>query len=253
MAASSDLSKAPDDRPFPPCPPCPPGPRGPVGPPGPRGPVGPSGPQGVPGSLNSTAACFVFAQLAHLLEQLMDYYPTQKISFFIPGTSSQLMKGWIQQIYVSTEGTYGGLIIIDTDEGIYNGVPISAIAALKFDDPTVGYIQGITYLTKPDFPPGCDTNIVTAIYEYISEIPSDVAVTLAVGSETYATSLIPSLIYLNKYGLIVLANENGTNPVFVPVTYLSSIATDATADKGKESVRGGAEAESAQPADIHKD
>ena len=228
MAASSDLLKAPDDRPFPPCPPCSPGSRGPVGPPGPRGPVGPIGPQGVPGSLNSTATCFVLAQLVHLFEQLMDYYSDRYISFFIPGTSPWLMKGKVQQIYVSTEGTYGGLLVIDTEDGTHIGVPISAIAALKFDDSTVGYNNNITYLTKPDFPPGCDTNIVTAIYEYVSAIPSDTVVTLAVGSETYETSFIPSLVYLNKYGLIVLANEDGTNPVFVPVTYLASIATNTT-------------------------
>ncbi len=251
MAASFDSSRASDDRPFPPCPPCPPGPRGPAGPPGPRGPVGPpgpKGPRGVPGSLNSTAACFVLAQLAHLLEQLIDYYPDQSISIFIPGSSGQWLRTKIQKVYVSTEGTYGGLLVlVDWYEGLYLCVPISAIAALKFDDPTVAYNSAITYLAKPDFPPGCDTNIVTAIYEYVSEIPGDVAVTLTVGSSAYSTSVDPSPIYLNQCGLIVLADESGTNLVFVPVTYLASIATDATAGEEKESADGGIEAESAPP------
>ena len=67
--------------PFPPCP------RGPAGPPG------PPGPRGLPGSLNSTAACFVYAQLAHLLEQLIELYPGLTLYVFLPGISPWWISG----------------------------------------------------------------------------------------------------------------------------------------------------------------
>lgn len=78
----SDPTSTSDASPMPPpFPPCPPGPRGPAGPPGPQGLRGPAG------SLNNTAQSFVYAQLAHLLEQLIDLYPGLTLYVFLPGIS----------------------------------------------------------------------------------------------------------------------------------------------------------------------
>ena len=192
---------------FPPFPPCPRGPAGPPGPPGPRG---------LPGSLNSTAACFVYAQLAHLLEQLIELYPGLTLYVFLPGISPWWISGIPERVYQSTEGTYAGLFILDGSGEV--AFPLSAIAALQFETGTAVYNPAITYLPKPTFPPGCDTNIVTAIYEYVATLTGEVLIN--VGSNVRSTGPI----YLNRYGLIVQADELGNDPAFVPLTYITGIA-----------------------------
>lgn len=202
---------------HPPFPPCPPGPRGPAGPPGPMGPRGPAG------SLNNTAQCFVYAQLAHLLEQLIDLYPGLILYVFLPGISPWWISGVPYQVYKSAEGTYGGLFLLG--DGGYVAFPLNAIAALQFETGTAVYNPAITYLSKPDFPPGCDTNIVTAIHEYVSTIPGDINVLFNIGSNVRSTGPI----YLNKYGLIVQADEHGNDPAFIPTTFITGIAPQTTA------------------------
>ena len=225
MASSFDLSKASDGRLFPPCPPWPPCPipRGPAGPPGPIGPAGLMGPLGAPGSLNGTAACFVYAQLAHLLEQLIAYYPGLEIHLFSMGNTPWELVGVPQKVYVSTEGTYGGLFIMKR-EGIEDiAVPINKIALLQFKNGAVAYNPAITYLPKPDFPPGCDKNILTAIYEFVPTLPKDIGLIIFdIGTKLKLYCSVNS-IYLNQYGLIVLAGKYGNNPSFIPVTYMTSI------------------------------
>lgn len=168
--------------PFPPFPPCPPGPRGPAGPPGSMGPRGPAG------SLNKTAQCFVYPQLAHLLEQLIDLYPGLTLYVFLPGISPWWVSGAPYQVYKSAEGTYGGLFLLS--DGGYVAFTLSAIAALQFETDTAVYNPAITYLSKPDFPPGCDTNIITAIHEYVSTIPGDIDVLFNIGSYVRSTGPI---------------------------------------------------------------
>lgn len=193
--------------PFPPGPPGPPGPRGPVGPPGSTGSRGPAG------SMNNTALCFAYAQLAHLLEQLIEYYPGLTLYVFLPGISPWWISGIPYQVYTSAEGTYGGLFLI---EGGQVAFPLNAIAALQFETGTAVYNPAITYLPKPDFPPGCDTNIITAVHDFVSTIPSGTDVLFNLGSNVRSTGPI----YLNNYGLIVQADELGNDPAFIPVTTL---------------------------------
>ncbi|HPR40841.1 MAG TPA: hypothetical protein PKY19_02300 [Oscillospiraceae bacterium] len=201
---------------FPPFPPCP---RGPAGPPGPLG------PRGLPGSLNSTAACFVYAQLAHLLEQLIELYPGMTLYVFLPGISPWWVSGIPERVYQSTEGTYAGLFILDGSGEV--AFPLSAIAALQFETGTAVYNPAITYLPKPTFPPGCDTNIVTAIYEYVSTLTGEVLINI--GSNVRSTGPI----YLNRYGMIVQADELGNDPAFVPLTYITGIAPQEMASEAE--------------------
>jgi len=197
---------------WPPCPPCPPGPPGPRGLPGPPG---PRGLPGLPGSLNSTAACFVYAQLAHLLEQFLDLYPGQTLYVFMPGLSPWWISGIPDQVIISAEGTYAGLFLLD---GAYPvAFPLSAIAALQFETGAV-YNPAITFLSKPDFPPGCDTNIITAIHDYVATLTGDVLFDIA----SVADSMGP--IYQNPYGLIVQADALGNDPSFIPTTFITAIA-----------------------------
>ena len=196
--------------PFPPCPPGPPGPRGLPGPPGPRG------LRGLPGSLNNTAECFVYAQLAHLLEQLIDLYPGLTLYVFMPGIGPWWISGIPDRVFQSSEGTYAGLFLLDGEYPV--AFPLSAIAALQFETGTAVYNPAITYLPKPDFPPGCDTNIVTAIHDYVATLTGDVLFDFA----SVADSLGP--IYQNPYGLIVQADALGNDPTFIPVTFITAIA-----------------------------
>ncbi|MEA4965546.1 MAG: hypothetical protein VB055_06975 [Oscillospiraceae bacterium] len=217
---------------HPPFPPCPPGPRGPAGPPGQQGLRGPAG------SLNYTAQNFVYAQLAHLLEQIIDLYPGVPLYVFLPGISPWWISGIPTQVYKSAEGTYGGLLLLESGEVAF---PLSAIAALQFAEDGVVYNPAITYLSKPDFPPGYDTNIITAIHDFVATIPGDIDVLFNLGSNIRSTGPI----YLNKYGLIVQADALGNDPAFLPPTFITGIAPQYTAGDGAKKAAGSAEAKRA--------
>ena len=223
---------------HPPFPTCPPGPRGPAGP------QGPPGPRGLPGSLNNTAESFVYAQLAHLLEQLIEYYPGLTLYVFLPGISPWWISGIPYRVYQSTEGTFAGLFMLNGSGEV--AFPLSAIAALQFETDTAVYNPAITYLPKPIFPPGYDTNIVTAIYEYVATLTGTVL--FNIGSNVRSMDLI----YKNKYGLIVQAtDELGNNPAFIPVTHITGIAPQETAGGAKKiEAFGSGRAESAPPTRI---
>ncbi|NMC56470.1 MAG: hypothetical protein GYA50_04540 [Eubacteriaceae bacterium] len=208
-------------HPYPPFPPCP---RGPVGPQGPQGPKGPAG------SMDNTAECFAYAQLAHVLAQLISYYPTSTLFVFLKGISPWWISGVPYQLYVSSEGTYGGLFILNSSG--YVAIPISAITALQFDTGAV-YNPAITYLSKPDFPQGCDTNIITAIYDYVATLTGEVL--FDTGSNVHSTGPI----YLNKYGIIVQADALGNDPAWIPVLPITAIAPQDTAAKNPTSVETG--------------
>ena len=197
---------------------------GPVGNPGPAGSNGPTGPAG---SMDNTEISVAYAQLAHLLEQLISYYPTSTLYVFLKGLSPWWISGIPYQLFVSDEGTFGGLFILNSSG--YVAIPLSAITALQFDDGAV-YNPAITYLSKPDFPPGYDTNIITAVYDYISTLSGDVLIDT--GSNVY--SMGP--VYLNKYGIIVQADQFGNDPAWIPVLPITAIAPQDTAAKNPTSI-----------------
>ncbi|MCI1931869.1 MAG: hypothetical protein LKJ13_09310 [Clostridia bacterium] len=211
--------------PFPPYPPCPPPcQRGPAGPPGPQG------LRGLPGSLNNTAISFAYAQLANLIKQLIEYYPTNTLNVYIIGFTPSLVSGLPYDLYSSTEGTFGSLFILD-DGGNHQAVPLSAICAMQFDTTSgsVAYNPAITYIPKPDFPPGYDTNEITAIHDYVGDMTTDV--------QFYMASHVASngSVYLNPYGLIVQANTDGTNPLFIPVMHIIAFEPYTTTTTGGKS------------------
>lgn len=203
--------------PWPPYPPCPPIPRGPVGPPG------PPGPRGLPGSMNTTATSFAYAQLAHLLEQFISLYPASTLYVFLSGFNFWYVAGTPYQLYKSSEGTFGGLMI--ENDGGYAAIPLTAITALQFETGTMVYNPAITYLPKPNFPPGYDTNILTAVYDYVNTITGDM--TIYTGCRVYSTGPL----YLNKYGMIIQADAAGNDPAFIPVMNITGIVPDTAAKK----------------------
>lgn len=191
----------------------------------------------------SSAICFCYAQLAHLLEQLIVLYPGSTLYVFLPGISPWWISGIPYQVYKSEEGTYGGLFLLNGDG--YVAFPLNAIAALQFETGTAVYNPAITYLPKPDFPPGCDTNIVTAIHDYVSTLSGDVL--FNIGSNVRSTGPI----YLNEYGLIVQADEFGNDPAFLPLTHITGIAPQAAASAAMQKAASDSkEAKSAPPTKI---
>ncbi|MEL7565482.1 MAG: DNRLRE domain-containing protein [Dehalobacterium sp.] len=161
-----------------------------------------------------TAICFSFAQLAHIIEQIIQLYPTNVITVFTTGLSASSVTGTPYQLYSSAEGTYGGLFIL-LDNGQEEAISLNAITAIYTGDGTV-YDPSITYLSPPTFPQGCDTNIITAYHDYL---PVETDVTMYMGSNITASGTI----YKNEYGILVLSDTDGNTPIFVPVTNIRVI------------------------------
>ena len=77
---------------------------------GPPGPPGPFGPPGRPGDLNETAVSFTYAQLAHVIEQIIYYYPTTTLLAYATGFTFAGLEGTPVELFSSPDGTYGGLL-----------------------------------------------------------------------------------------------------------------------------------------------
>jgi hypothetical protein len=192
---------------------------------GPPGPPGPFGPPGKQGDLNDTATSFVYAQLAQVIKQVIRYYPTTVVTSYSTGFSVTGLQGTPVELYESPDGTYGGLFVVqdNTDVG---AMPLQAISAIALSDGSV-YNPALTYLSKPVFPNGYDTNIVTAIHDYL---PLFTPVVIYAG----ALIQITGIIYKNVYGMLVVADDtSGNNPVFVPITNITAIIPTFNTLSGK--------------------
>lgn len=189
---------------------------------GPAGPPGPPGPRGFPGSLNNTAISFAYAQLAHLLEQLITLYPTTDVTVYFTSLSPSTVTGKPYQLYTSTSGTFGGIFVVGDASGNV-AVPLTAISGIDFGTGSgVVYNPAITFLTKPYFPPGYDTNIITAIHDYAA------AMTGTIQIDTNIFVYGQGIVYKNPYGLIVLSDASGNEPAFIPVLQIFAMFPIAT-------------------------
>lgn len=185
---------------------------------GPTGPPGPPGPPGMTGNLNNTAVCFCYAQLAHVIEQIIKYYPTTTIRAFTPGFNFAGLHGLPTELYASKDSTYGGLFVI-TEEEDSGAIPLSSIATINLGE-GVAYNPAINYIPKPTFPEGFDRNIVTAVHDYLP-ISTPVAI--------YSGSLIETtgIVYKNEYGMLVVADDTlGNNATFVIPSLIRGIVPD---------------------------
>ena len=195
-----------------------------TGPPGPPGPFGPPGP---PGNLNDTAFSFVYAQLANVLTQLIQYYPTTVLRAYTIGFAFTFagLEGTPVKLLASPDASYGGLFVME--EGAETGaLPLHAIASLAYAG-GVAYNPAIHFIPKPKFPPGWDYNIITAVHDNLTV--GD-AVTVYTGGSVEAKGVV----YKNPYGMIVIADDlTGINPTFIPITNLTGILRDTAATGGK--------------------
>lgn len=164
--------------------------------------------------VQASALCFSYAQLAHIIEQLITFYPESVMTVYTKGLVSSAVSGTPYQLYKSSVGTYGALFIL-TDTGVQTAIPLNSIAAIYTGDGTV-YNPSITYLNAPVFPAGCDTNLITAYHEYL---PVSTEVSINSGAVVQASGAI----YKNEYGIIVLSDADGNTPVFIPVLNTTDI------------------------------
>lgn len=182
---------------------------------GPPGPPGPYGPPGRPGNLIDTAISFTYAQLANVLAQIVRYYPTTVLRAYATGFTFAALVGTPVELYASPDATYGGLFVVE-ESGDRGAIPLSSISSVTFLG-GVPYNLAISYLPKPVFPTGFDTNIVTAFHDYL---PVGTPVSVYMGSVVQ----VDGIVYKNVYGMLVVADDMlGTNPSFIPVTNITGI------------------------------
>ncbi len=162
----------------------------------------------------NTAICFSYAQLAHIIEQLILMYPTNIMTVYTNGFKASGITGTPYRLFSSQEGTYGALFIL-MDNGQQEVIPLNTITAIYTGDATV-YNPAISYLKPPKFPAGCDTDLITAYYEYL---PVSTEVLMYLGAIVEATGIV----YKNEYDVIVLSDTDGNTPVFIPVTNITAI------------------------------
>lgn len=192
---------------------------------GPPGPPGPYGPPGRPGNLNDTAVSFTYAQLAHVLTQLIQFYPATVVKAYTIGFAFTFagLEGTPVELYTSADASYGGLFVME-DAPNTGALPLQAIASLVYTG-GVAYNPAIAFIPKPEFPPGCDNNILTAVHDYLT-IGDSVTVYTGGGVEAVG------VVYKNPYGMIVIADDiTGLNPTFIPITNLTGILAPTTSGK----------------------
>lgn len=175
-----------------------------------------------PAVLN-TGTNFLYNQLAHIIEQIVQLYPSSTVTVFTKGLTASSITGTPYELYKSSTGTSGALFVL-MDAGQQEIIPLSAIAAIYTGQGTV-YNPSIAYLAPPqEFTPGFDANLITAYYEYLSTVTG---VTVYAGSNITASGSI----YKNEYGIIVLSDSAGNTPVFVPLNNITAVLPDLPAGR----------------------
>ncbi len=197
------------------------------GPTGPIGPTGPTGPTGPSSTLANSTLCFCQAQLAHVIEQLMEKYSGN--TFTVYTNSWFNVVGVPSALYQSPEGNGPGIFILTDDTGNFASVTLNTITAITVGSGTI-YDSTITYLA-PTLPlsPGCDTDVVTAIHDYLP-ISSDVL-------NIYSEILLESTgnVIKNEYGMLVLQSSTDNHPIFIAPLHIVISETISAEKKVKES------------------
>ena len=180
---------------------------------------------------DNTGTNFAYAQLAHVIEQLITLYPTNVFTVFTRGFTASSVTGTPYELFKSSSGTFGTLFILD-DAGQKEAIPLNAITAIYVGNGTV-YNPSITYLTPSGLASGFDTNLLTAYYEYL---PVSTEIEMFIGSNIRASGMV----YKNEYGIIVLSDTEGNTPIFIPVfninVALPSFSTTTASKSGTPKV-----------------
>lgn len=156
----------------------------------------------------TAAANFSLSQLAHVIKQIIKFYPTNTITVFTSGFTVSSITGTPFSITLSPDGTYGGLFILE-DGGQQELIPLDTITAIYTGDGTL-YNPNFTFLTAPSFAEGADKYLVTGIHDSLSLLEN---INIYMRSNISASGTV----YQNPYGMIVLSDTNQPG-LFIPVT-----------------------------------
>ncbi len=96
--------------------------------------------------------------------------------------------------------------------------------------PASVYDDSITYLDPPDpFPQNCDTDFLKNIYNYVSAGDS---ISVTTGPTTGASGDV----YINEYGIIVLADATSTMFLMVPHIFTIAVSEGTPSLTGEKSI-----------------
>lgn len=160
--------------------------------------------------LLGTSYCFAVSQLAYVVGQLIDYYPPETI-YQVFTKSATTISGTIVQLYASPDAYGAGLLILaDSSVNETYAISLSMITVVATPAGTA-YDARIAYITPGSpLPKGCDTNIIASIQSYLTVL--EFVPTILLGPFTSASGNV----YKNEYGLLVLAELDGSSPIFIP-------------------------------------
>lgn len=196
--------------------------RGPQEPEEPQGPKSVQGPQRHTVTLGSTSYSYSIAQLSYVLNQLITMYPKPNYwTAYTPNLNQILTQGYPKQLYTSPQGTDAGMLVLRGSSwaGDYGAIPLSDISTLLLGFGSV-YNPDIKYLPAPfPIPNDCDTNKILAIQSYL---PLNSVANILTGTET----IMSGLVIKNEFGLLVLAGDGGSNPIFIPDSQIDAIFTN---------------------------
>lgn len=173
----------------------------------------------------TSALCFAYAQLANLILQIITLYPSNVITVYTNGFTSSTITGIPYKLYVSPDADYGSIFILK-DNQQQEAIPLNTITAIYTGDGST-YDSSIKYLDVPQFPDGCDKNLINAYYNFL---PLSTNVDIYTGSVVHASGMI----YKNEYGILVLSDNSANTPIFLPVFNINAILPSTkTADKAE--------------------
>lgn len=190
-----------------------PGPQGPAGPqgmqgePGPQGPAGPTGPSG---NTNS-ASCDCKEQMRNIIQQMITLYPNSDL--LVTLDSGDAVVGRPGSLILGPNGRTGVFEVVNPQNfGQY--LSICSIDTILINNAT--YNDAIVYLPEP----------VPESTDCCADCEAAIRSLLPVGSPNVniiTSTQTPSVgtVIKNEYGMIVLANEAGSN-----ITFVSSCSID---------------------------
>ncbi len=154
--------------------------------------------------------CFERNQLVNVLTQIVNLYPGADITLY--GIQIGGIPGQVQSLYTAPGSSLAGLFVTSSDpQGLFY-FNINDITAFELTNSS--YNNTITYLPLPDsFVENCETIMIPTIYNSLN-IGETRTFLVANNYE------ITGRIYLNEYGMLVLAPESGANPAFIVPTKL---------------------------------
>lgn len=187
------------------------GPEGPAGTQGPQGEIGPTGPTGPTGPSGTNVESSTYASIAQMqnvLEQLFDLYPNCNVMITMESGNNVCGKLPNKQQEKNGDQNLGVLQLVNSNGDFQELVSLYKIAAISIIGNS--YSDLIKYLPVPDsLPAGSDKLCEEAIRKSLPINTSSVNIKVA------GKIISGSNVVANPYGMIVLADDENSNPTFI--------------------------------------